>query len=107
MQNSIILGIVIIVLSMWMYFNFFKTPESFQNQNQTQNQKNDAKRDFAKTILNYLKTDTEFEDYLSFLKKNKNTSYELVKLDTFYEFRTLKNINRLTENDILSRMKDF
>jgi len=67
----------------------------------------DPKSKLAKLIKDFLKTDTEYKEYLDFLVQNSNMSYKILEQETFYELKMLLKMNRLTEDAISDYMTDM
>jgi hypothetical protein len=60
----------------------------------------------AKNVVKFVKSDTTFPKFLDFLVKNNNTSYKLLKQETFYELKFLQKGNKLTQNAVMQYMDD-
>lgn len=60
----------------------------------------------AKLILNFFKKSDnyDFVDYINYLTSIKNTNLRIINQETFYEFKTLNKLNKLTLQDIEASM---
>ena len=61
----------------------------------------------SKLIKDFLKSETEYKDYLDFLVANNNQSYKILEQETFYELKMLLKMNALTENKIGEYLSDI
>lgn len=91
------LYIIIIILAYFLYKSFCK---------KTENLTNDTKKEISAILKAYINANSNFVDYLKVLTANKNTSYNLLKQDTFFELKFLAKQNKLTEDIIISYMSD-
>jgi hypothetical protein len=62
------------------------------------------KSDLADIIINFINENTSFDDYSEFMKTTSNTYNHLLTADTFYEFKFLKRNDRLTKDNVMSKM---
>jgi len=53
-------------------------------------------------IFNFITPNTEFSQFIDFIKKKENISYNIIKPQTFYELITFKKLNILTPEKIES-----
>lgn len=59
----------------------------------------------ANNVYEYIKsTDEDFQEYIHFLNKIKNTNLKLIASSVFYELKTLKKYNNLDKKNILRIM---
>jgi hypothetical protein len=101
MNNLFINALIIIVIILFLRKYFFK--ENFEENTEiTQKQK------LAISIYNFIKKDSNYIDYLTFLTNNPNNlSEELLKEENFYEFLFKKKSNMLNVSDILNKITDM
>ena len=82
------------------YYFFFMNKETFTDTDQ-------VKSDLAKRIIAFIDKDTTFPQYLKMLASTENSSYELLKPETFYNFKKIATDSKLIQNDVLQYMKDM
>lgn len=97
MDNNLLLWIIIAFAAYYMFF--MNSEENFQEQDQ-------LKSNIAKQIIAFINKDTTHTEYLNMLSTTDNPSYELLKPETFYEFKKIATDSKLVENDIIKYMKD-
>jgi predicted PurR-regulated permease PerM len=61
--------------------------------------------EIATQIADYINsTDNDFVNYINFLTSIGNTNLNIISVDVFYEFKTLKKQNKLSIQNILREM---
>jgi hypothetical protein len=56
-------------------------------------------------ISKYFKnTETDYKSYVELLINEKNTNMTIIKLDTYYEFKTLQSLGLLTSDKIAMKL---
>ncbi len=94
MNKYLIFGILFIVI----VSIFFKNNETFQIS------ENDGK--LLNDLVNYIKEDTEYTDYIQWLNSKNNTNLILIEIAIFYQIKTLKKKNKLTVVSIKEIMQE-
>ncbi len=96
-----IVKILIIIIVGFILYNISK--------NKTEKLENvDPKMELAKEIVKkFTETeDLQYVDYLNTLQANNNTSYQLIKQDTFFEIKFLFKNKQLSLGKIIEYMSD-
>lgn len=92
--------IILTVIFIITYIFFNKKEENFTELTQ--------KEKLAVSILNFIKEDSNYIDYLTFLTNNPdNLSEILLQEQIFYDFLFKKKNNSLKINDILDKITDM
>jgi len=99
MKDTTFYIIIAIVLGLLVYIKFFKNKkESFVD--------DPKKMEISQIVADFIKPETEYINYLEFLKNIKNTSYKLIEQDVFYELRIMAKIGKLNKDIVYSYIKD-
>lgn len=100
LDKSFILTIFVFFL---IYYLFFSQSENFDN-----NETNPQKNNLANNIINFMKNDTTYKEYLDFLKSDPNLlSYKILEQETFFEILFRKRNNNLTLSSVLNLITDM
>lgn len=96
----ILLAVLLAVIS---FVVIFKRKEGLANTTEDEN-----KDTLADDILNFLKEDTEYKDYLDYLSTIPyNLSMKILDQDVFFELRFMVKNNTLTKNKIKEYITDM
>jgi hypothetical protein len=93
---------ILIALFLFVLYNVYtRKKESFNTASEQ------GKHVMSNKIKAFLQKDTKYTEYLDFLVENKNTSYKLLKQETFYKLKDLLKQGELTDTALVSFMDDF
>ena len=96
MKESIIWIIILLIVGYILFFNKRENLTPIDS----------SKQEMSLKIQDFLKVDTNYIDYINFLRENKNTSYALIDEEIFYEMKYLLKQNKLNATEILKYMTD-
>jgi hypothetical protein len=97
-QYIIITLLIITIFTAAIYYNIVIT-EPFTETSE--------KTEIANKIYKFIRPDTKYSEFLDFLKKINNKSYNIIKQETFYEMKTLYKMNNLKVSDIVNYLNDI
>jgi hypothetical protein len=100
-MNKIVLWVLAIIGIVIAYNVLFVKKEYIENVSSTSTEKSEKAKSLAKAIMEYLKPETEYTDYLDFLVKNNNSSYKVLEQESFFEMKMLLKMKNLTSDVIL------
>ena len=94
--------VVIIFLSV--YFLFLIINSNNDNIEKIGNVSNEDV-ELASKVVDYMNsTDNDFVNYINYLTSIGNTNLNIISIDVFYEFKTLKKQNKLSMQNVLREM---
>lgn len=99
MNKRIVLGLVILLLSITLYYTLYSETETFETLGQT------SESELASEIFRNFRGDMEYAEYLNMLSATDNISYNLIEQEVFFYFKGLANRGSLSVDDIQREIK--
>jgi len=93
--------VVIIFLSVYFLFLIINSNDNIEKIGNVSNE--DV--ELASKVVDYMNsTDNDFVSYINYLTSIGNTNLNIISIDVFYEFKTLKKQNKLSMQNVLREM---
>jgi hypothetical protein len=93
--------VVIIFLSVYFLFLIINSNDNIEKIGNVSNE--DV--ELASKVVDYMNsTDNDFVNYINYLTSIGNTNLNIISIDVFYEFKTLKKQNKLSMQNVLREM---
>lgn len=93
--------VVIIFLSVYFLFLIINSNDNIEKIGNVSNE--DV--EIASKVVDYMNsTDNDFVSYINYLTSIGNTNLNIISIDVFYEFKTLKKQNKLSMQNVLREM---
>jgi hypothetical protein len=67
----------------------------------------EKKRLLINGIKEFINPDTSYGDFIDELKRLRNTSFEIIKSESFYELKFISKTRNITDDDILVYLNDM